>query len=419
MRLLRQGPFALLCAGSALNAIGSWAAIIAIWGFASSHFHANSIQIALLGLAWSAPGALVGPLAGVPVDRFGPRVVLVASDAVGAATAVAMASAHSFGVLVALAFGSGLVQAAGVPAGQSLPPRLVDDSDLLQANSLLAMADQSAIVVGPLVAAAVIADVGVQAAFYVDAVTFVVGALSVLPLRLRPLAAPVGQTSLWEDLRTGLQLARSTPVVRRTLALAAVAFASWGAFFVLEPLYVRDVLHRTAALLGLFQTAFGIGLLVTTAFLHRIGDRLASVRVIALSVALSGVAAATYVGTHILAVAFVGVVAWGVDVTFFLPPMQVVLQRATPTAAHGRILALSSTADGVANVIAIPLTGVCVGLIGVRTTGTLVGALAVVAGLAGWVAEKRAGRAPKEDRTSRRRRRLTHGATATRPSPVD
>jgi predicted MFS family arabinose efflux permease len=83
-------------------------------------------------------------------------------------------------------------------------------------------------------------------------------------------------------------------------------------------------------------------------------------------------------------------VAWGVDVAFFLPPMQVVLQRATPTAAHGRILALSSTADGVANVVAIPLAGVCVGLLGVRATGALVGALAVVAGMAGWVTQRRA-----------------------------
>jgi hypothetical protein len=73
--------------------------------------------------------------------------------------------------------------------------------------------------------------------------------------------------------------------------------------------------------------------------------------------------------------------------------MQVVLQRATPTAAHGRILALSTTAEGVANVIAIPLTGVCVTLIGVRASGALVGALAVVAGLAGWAAEQRAERA--------------------------
>jgi MFS family permease len=390
VRLLRRWPFALLCAGSALNAIGSWAALIAIWGFASSQFHASATQIALLGLAWSAPAALVGPLAGVPVDRFGPKRVLVASDLLGAVTALAMAAAHSFGMLAALAFGSGLVQAAGLPAGQSLPPRLVDDADLLQANALLAMADQSAIVLGPLVAAAVIASVDVRAAFYVDAITFVVGALSVLPLRLRPLTAPRVRESLWQEVRAGMGLAWSTPPVRRTLALAAAAFASWGAFFVLEPLYVRDVLHRSSALLGLFQTAFGVGLLVTTALLPRVGDRLASVRVLAVSVAVSGVAAATYVGTHLVAVAFVGVVAWGVDVAFFLPPMQVVLQRATPTEAHGRILALSSTADGVANMVAIPLAGVCVGLLGVRATGALVGALAVGAGITGWVTQRRA-----------------------------
>jgi MFS family permease len=392
VRLLRQRPFALLCAGSALNAIGSWAALIAIWGFASSQFHASATQIALLGLAWSAPAALIGPLAGVPVDRFGPKVVLVASDAVGALTALAMAGAHSFGVLAGLAFGSGLVQAAGLPAGQSLPPRLVDDADLLQANALLAMADQSAIVLGTLVAAIVIASADVRAAFYVDAITFVVGALSVLPLRLRTLSDPPPRESAWREVRAGLQLAWSTPAVRRTLALAGAAFASWGAFFVLEPLYVRDVLHRSSALLGLFQTAFGVGLLVTTALLPRLGDRLASVRALAASVAVSGVAAATYVGTHLVAVAFVGVVAWGVDVAFFLPPMQVVLQRATPTAAHGRILALSSTADGVANLVAIPLAGVCVGLLGVRATGVLVGALAVVAGIAGWKTQHRAER---------------------------
>ncbi len=390
--MLRRWPFALLCAGSALNAIGSWAALIAIWGFASSQFHASATQIALLGLAWSAPAAVLGPLAGVPVDRFGPKRVLVTSDLLGAVTALAMAAAHSFGMLAGLAFGSGLVQAAGLPAGQSLPPRLVDDADLLQANALLAMADQSAIVLGPLVAAAVIASVDVRAAFYVDAITFVVGALSVLPLRLRPLTAPPVRESAWREVRAGLRLAWSTPAVRRTLALAGTAFATWGAFFVLEPLYVRDVLHRSSALLGLFQTAFGVGLLVTTALLPRLGDRLASVRALAVSVALSGVAAATYVGTHSVAVAFVGVVAWGVDVAFFLPPMQVVLQRATPTAAHGRILALSSTADGVANMVAIPLAGVCVGLLGVRATGALVGALAVVAGIAGWVAQQRAER---------------------------
>lgn len=42
--------------------------------------------------------------------------------------------------------------------------------------------------------------------------------------------------------------------------------------------------------------------------------------------------------------------------------------------------------------VAIPLTGVCVGLLGVRGSGALVGALAVTAGLAGWAVQQRAER---------------------------
>ena len=105
--------------GSALNAIGGWAAIIAIWGFASAHFHANSVQIALLGLA------LVGPRgSGRPTGRgtSGPVRAAGGPGGIGrhgAATAVAMASADSFGVLAALAFGSGLVRPLGPRPGRA------------------------------------------------------------------------------------------------------------------------------------------------------------------------------------------------------------------------------------------------------------------------------------------------------------
>jgi hypothetical protein len=48
-----------------------------------------------------------------------------------------------------LALGSGAVQAFGRPAGSSLPPRIADDAHLLAANSLLGVAEQSAIIFGP------------------------------------------------------------------------------------------------------------------------------------------------------------------------------------------------------------------------------------------------------------------------------
>jgi predicted MFS family arabinose efflux permease len=340
--------------------------------------------VALLGLAWSLPAAVASPLAGWPIDRFGPRAVMIASDLLGVATALAMAAAGSYSALLVLALFAGTVQAFGRPAAVSLPPRLVDDGDLLAANALLGVANQSAIVFGPLAGSLAIAWWSIRAAFYFDAATFVIGALAVLPLRLRPVEGPDrGAASSRRDLLAGWRLARRIPDVRRTLLLAAAVFCSWGAFFVLEPLYVRDVLHRSPATLGMLQTVFGIGLIGATMLLPRIGDRVASVRAISLAAALSGLAAAIYVGTRSLSVAMIGVFLWGVDVAFFMPPMQTVLQRATPGPAQGRVMALTSTVNGASQMATISLAGMAVAAIGVRATGALVGGLVVVAGLAG------------------------------------
>ena len=231
MRLLRQPRLALLFAGGALNAIGSWATLIALWGFAAFRFHAGADQVALLGLAWTLPGATLSLLAGAPIDRFGPRVTIIGSNLLGFGTALAMAAVSTYPALVLLALASGTVQAFGEPAATSLPPRLVDDSDLLAANSLMGVAEQSAIVVGPLAGSLAISWWGLHAAFYFDAATFLVGCLAVLPAPAAPAGSPAepGSGRDRRDLLAGLRLARRITDVRHTLALAAAVFCSWGA----------------------------------------------------------------------------------------------------------------------------------------------------------------------------------------------
>jgi predicted MFS family arabinose efflux permease len=401
VRLLRQPRLALLFAGGALNAIGSWATLIALWGFAAYHFHAGPDKVALLGLAWTVPGAALSVFSGLPIDRFGPRVAIIAANLLGVATALAMAAASSYSTLVLLAVGAGVVQAFGRPAATSLPPRLVDDADLLAANSLMGVAEQSAIVFGPLAGSLAINWWGIQAAFLFDAATFVVGTLAVLPLRLRPLAKEAGPSVGRRDLLAGLRLARQTTDIRRTLLLAAAVFCSWGAFVVIEPLYVRNVLHRSPATLGLLQTVFGIGLIGTTALLPRIGDRVTTVRALAASVVVSGLAAALYVGTRSLSVAMFGVFIWGVDVAFFMPPMQTLLQRSAPPEAHGRVMALAGAVNGAGGLIAIPLAGVAAGAIGVSATGVLAGILASLAGAAGLAVTARRPATPRPPATPR------------------
>ena len=386
MTLLRQRSFALLWAGSALNAIGSWATLIAMWGFATYRFHSGATTVALIGLAWATPAALLTPVAGLPVDRLGPRRVLLVAYLLGALTSLAMAGVHTLGALIVLGLVQGVGEAFTRPASGALPPRLVEDSDLMAANALLGSAQQSAIVFGPMVAAAAIALAGLRAAFVVDAATFLIGAAVLLPIRQRPITGDVARPpTLRAELAEGFVQVRTSPTARYVLILSLAVFLTWGTFMVIEPLYARHVLHQSATVFALFQMVFGVGLMGTGLALPRFGDRFATPRAVAVSVAFSGVAAATYIGTHWVAVAFIGVFFWGIDVGFYFAPAQTLLQRGTPMAAHGRVMGLFNALNSWANVIALPVAASLAGAKGPRFAGLCVSAVAVTAGAIGLV----------------------------------
>ena len=384
MHLLRTRQFALLFVGQALNGIGSWAALVALWGFAAYEFDSGPAQIAVIGLAWSVPAAVIGPIAGVPIDRLGAKRVLVTAYLAGAVAAVAMAFATSFEHLVALGALHGLAKAFAQPASDTLPPRLVDDRDLLAANALLGASSESAIVFGPLVAALAIAAWGLQGAFFVDAATYLVGIAVVVPLRLRAVERTVERASLRAEVREGFRIVRGSPVLRFTLLLSSTVFLTWGAYVVVEPIYVRDVLDQPASFFAALQTAFGVGLVATGLVMPRLGDRVAGPRALSVSVILSGLTAALYVGTRIPAVAVVGVFLWGVDVAFFSAPSRTLLQRSSPPEAHGRVLALYRTVHSVADVAALPLAGLAAGVAGVQATALTMASFAFLAGVIGF-----------------------------------
>src|SRR4029078_3904770 len=100
--------------------------------------------------------------------------------------------AASFSPLILVGASEGLTKAFSEPAFQALPPRIVPDEQLAAANGVLSTASMSAIAFGPLLAAAAIAAFGVEGAFVVNAATYLVGVLVLLPFRIGPAAASVG-----------------------------------------------------------------------------------------------------------------------------------------------------------------------------------------------------------------------------------
>lgn len=379
LRVLRVSGFRTLLLGQSVNAVGNWVAIIAIWGFAAFRFDAGAGDLALLFVALSVPGALFGPLLGVPIDRLGPRRTLLLANGLGFLDALALTQAESYEAVIVLALPLGLIEALASASLDALPPRLVDDADLVSANALLGGAQDLAIVVGPVAAAAVNLRWGLAGAFVADAATYLVGMAAAWPLRVESVAT--GVRSTWSELLEGLSLVRRTPGLRWTLGVTATTFLLWGLFGVLEPLYVRDVLGESDTVFALLQTVFGVGLVGAGLALARIGDRVARPRWVAVATIASGATAALYLGTSSLPIAFLGVFLWGVDVAFFFVPAKTLLQRYAPASAHGRVLSLNQTLEPMAGLGMAPIAAVLVGALGIQLLGVVGGVAAAVAGM--------------------------------------
>src|SRR4051812_42805970 len=387
MSLLRDRRFALLAAGQAVNAIGSWCALVALWGFASFRFDAGPSDLALLGLAWALPAVLLGPVAGVPIDRFGPKRVIVVADTLAAGVALLFLLADSFSALIVLGAVEGITKAFSEPAFQALPPRIVPDEQLAAANGVLATASQSAIAFGPLLAAASIALMGVEGAFVVNAATYLVGVAVLVPFRVGPArhvtdpAAPVGVVA---EVREGLRVVRGGPELRRLFVLAGSVYLTWGAFVVVEPIYVREVLHGSPTLFALLQSTFGIGLVLTGVVVARLGERLVRWSVVCVAAVGSGVGAVLYVGTSTVAVAFVGLFLWGVVTAVLIAPMRTLMQRAAPVETHGRVFALDGMVHSSGDLISLPLVGLAAGIVGVQVAGVAMAAVPIAGGVMTW-----------------------------------
>ena len=360
----------------ALSAIGSWATIIAVWGYAAYEYDASAGDVSLFGVAFALPGVLLGPVVGTVIDRLGPKPTLAIAKVIGVAASVALLSADDFRTLALLSALHGVAMALSIPALQAMPPRLVGDEHLARTNALVSLTDELAIVLGPVAAGVAIAAFGFRGAFVFDAVTYGLG-LAVLPLvRLRALSGTASDDTppvRMRDALEGYKLIGRTRILRRVVACTFSVHLLYGMALLAEPLYVRDTLERSEEVFAALQTAFGICLVAGGIAAARLGERLASFGWVALGVGTSGLTAIVYLGTPFLAVAFLGVALWGVATALISGPSRTVLQRSSPERAHGRVLSADYVAANTAELLGLGIAGVLVSAFGVPWSVLILG----------------------------------------------
>jgi DHA3 family tetracycline resistance protein-like MFS transporter len=221
--------------------------------------------LSVVGIAMTVPTIACLLFGGVISDRFDRRRILLISDlgralVVGLLAALAFTGRLDFVLLTVIVAVYGVGAAFFTPAFESLVPTIVRPGELAQANALDQFVRPIALrLIGPAIGGWLIGFVGVGSAFALDAVSFVVSALTVLGIRRGAIVAPAPASTL-AALSDGWRFVRANVWLWGTLLSAAVAYLAFlGPTETLVPFMVKDVLHGSPTDLGLVFAAGGIG----------------------------------------------------------------------------------------------------------------------------------------------------------------
>lgn len=357
---------------------GEAAFFVGIWGKAAFDLQATPGQLALVMAALGVASLIGASVAGVLVDRFDPRRVVLFGELVFVPVAVGMVYADQIGTLVAATFLLGLVGTPVFTAVASFAPFLTDDdARLAKINGQIEAASWAAFVVGPGVGALIAATISVDAIFILDAATSAVGALLILPVRPRRLAAePLAGHGL-ADLREGFKYAYGHRRLRFYIWLGSSVWLLFGAFSALEPLFYRDVLGAQVETLGWVNSIFGAGLITGTAISARLPARLRTARTLTTIVGLNALGVWAYVGTDMLPVVVAAAPFWGLIIGTMAPLHRTMVQLNSPGEMVGRIMGVNHVHSEVGHLVPLAIAPVLAGAFGVQTT--LLGAGATVA----------------------------------------
>ncbi len=379
-----------------LSAIGDGAALIALALAARTMAGTNmrsGLAVSAVFICLWAPLALLSGHVGLLVDHFENRALLVIASVAQTVVAVGLAFVHSLAALLALTVALGIGVSVSQAAEFALVPVAAGTRTLQEANSLVESARAFGFTVGPACGGLLVSAGGTRAAMLVDAASFVVVAVGglVLHARRRPGKALPEEK---RRARDGLAFLFS----ERALGLAmVVAFASllfMSASIPADVIYVKDVLRIGDAAVGLVVTAWTIGMLFGSNVVAR-RIPLAAIGTAAFAgVTLQGLGKAIAPFWQTFGFMAVAYVAGGIGHGLKNVAFWTLIHARVPADRHGRVFAAYSGLRNTAELGALALGGVVVGLVGARWTLWLAGGLSAAVGLAGLAVLRNDGRSP-------------------------
>ena len=352
--VLKDSPgFRMLWLSTLIDSFGNWMGFVALNLYV---FNLTGSATALAGLlaVESLPAMLIGPFAGVVVDRWRRRHVLVAANLVAMIAFALLPFTTTLWQIYLLALITRATASFFMPAERALIPDLVGKTHILEANATLSFVRNSMLIAGPAMAGILVAASSASIAFGVNAASFGVAAFFISRItgeipRTRPLEAAA---SGWlDDLKLGLRYARHNRAIMVILITTMVSSTAAAAILTIEVIYISDFLGGGDKGYGLMISVAGIGALVASSSAGRLSRRFNTTTLYAVIVLVVGLFFFPYANIHILWAAII--IAGFHTMPWVLAEILVdtLLQQWVPDEMRGRIFSLISTERNAGHVL--------------------------------------------------------------------
>ena len=370
---LHYRDFRVLWTGAFTSSIGTWMQKVAQnWLVLTLTGSASAFYLGLDTFLGEAPILLFTLIGGVVADRRDRRQLLLMSQYVQMAAAFTLAAlvfldAVRIWHILTLSVVTGMAQAFGGPAYQSLFPSLVDKQHIPNAIALNSIQFNLARVIGPLIAGAALAAFGMVACFGLNGVSFLAVIIAILSLHIRHIPAPTG-TRMHEELRSGLSYVRRQPAIVGLIILAFATTYLGNPILTFLPLFASDIFGGGVGQYTRFMACAGLGAVTGALVVAWLGKFRHMGRTLLTVQFAFGALVVLFANTRIVWLNYVLLYAGGACMVMVFAMLSSLVQLIAPNDMRGRVMSIYMVAFRGG----MPLGSLVAGYAATRTSAPLV-----------------------------------------------
>jgi MFS family permease len=366
--ILQHRPFRIMWMAQFVSIFGDFLALFGVILMITYRWHGTVLDITTITIFFVLPLTIVGPVAGVFVDHWNVKRVMIASDLIRAVLVVLLVFVTDIRQICVIFAVLSTVSSFFGPAQSVTLRTLVPMEGLMAANALMAQAFYTVRILSPAIAGLLVKWLSEKACFYLDSASFIFSAIMISTLVMNRPASTAEKTvkSLTQDFLAGNKFIFTHRLLAFVFISMAVAMFVLSSFSPLISIYIRDSLHARELAFGIISALVGVGLIAGTQLVNKLVRSFSKTHVVLGGLVALGVGAALLGFANNLVVAGLSTFTIGFAIAFVLVPAQTVSQQETPHAMMGRVSSTFMSLFSLSQVLGLLLSGFLAQRLGMR-----------------------------------------------------